>query len=85
LDGASGVRQRRGGTGIKIAKVTPKTGSVINGRVLAGPEEEVLAMSEKGQAIRLPIASISILGRATQGVRIMKLDEGDKIASITTI
>jgi len=78
-------KQRRGGTGIKIAKVTPKTGSVINGRVLAGPEEEVLAMSEKGQAIRLPIASISILGRATQGVRIMKLDEGDKIASITTI
>lgn len=77
--------QKRGGSGIKTAKVTPKTGELIVGRVLTGEEEEIIAMSKKGQVIRTALKDISNLGRQTQGVSIMKLRSGDGIASITCI
>ncbi len=77
--------QNRGGSGIKTAKITPKTGELIVGRVLSGDEEEVIAMSKKGQVIRTALKDISNLGRQTQGVSIMKLRAGDGIASITCI
>jgi len=48
-------------------------------------EAELIAISQKGQVIRTPLADVPTLGRATQGVRIMKLNDGDKIASITTL
>jgi len=44
-------------------------------------EEDLIVISRKGQVIRTSVKSISLLGRATQGVRIMRLDEGDKVAS----
>lgn len=78
-------RQRRGGSGIKTAKVTSKNGAVVNARVLHEGEMELIAISRKGQVIRTDIASVGVFGRATQGVRIMKLAEGDKLASITTL
>lgn len=78
-------KQRRGGSGIKTAKVTAKTGSVVSAKVLNETAEEIVAISQKGQAIRIPLSSIPVLGRATQGVRIMKMEEKDKIASITTL
>lgn len=74
--------QKRGGSGIKTAKVTPKTGKLIVAKVLTGEEEEVIAMSKKGQVIRTPLKDIATSGRQTQGVTIMRLRAGDGIASI---
>lgn len=74
--------QHRGGSGIKTAKVTPKTGKIIVAKVLTGEEEELIAMSKKGQVIRTALKDISSLGRQTQGVTIMRLRVGDGIASI---
>ncbi|PIZ87291.1 DNA gyrase subunit A, partial [Candidatus Nomurabacteria bacterium CG_4_10_14_0_2_um_filter_30_12] len=59
--------QKRGGSGIKTAKVTPKTGKLIVAKVLTGEEEELIAMSKKGQVIRTALKDISSLGRQTQG------------------
>ena len=72
--------QRRGGQGIKTAKITLKTGTLVASKVLDG-EEELIVISQRGQVVRIKIGEISILSRATQGVRIMRLEEGDKIAS----
>lgn len=72
--------QKRGGSGIKTAKVTEKTGPLITAKVIE-EEEEIVAISQKGQVIRTALSEIPTLGRQTQGVRIMKLREGDKIAS----
>jgi len=77
--------QKRGGSGIKAAQVTPKTGQIVSARILETDEEDIIAISQKGQVIRTSLGSISLLGRATQGVRIMKLEAGDKVASITCI
>lgn len=77
--------QKRGGSGIKTMSVTKKTGPLVSVRVLAGEEEEVFAISKMGQVIRTSLADISTLSRATQGVRIMKLREGDSLASLTCL
>ena len=77
-------RQKRAGSGIKTAKVTSKTGEIVSAKIL-GPEEDLIVISKKGQLIRTPIKDISVLGRATQGVRVMRLKEGDQISSITTL
>lgn len=74
--------QKRGGMGIKTAKVTPKTGEIVDSQVLDNHEEDLIAISQKGQVIRTKIKDISILGRSTQGVRIMKLKASDKVASM---
>jgi DNA gyrase subunit A len=73
--------QKRGGSGIKTAQVTAKTGDVIAARVVIEDESELVAMSKKSQVIRVDIKEIPSLGRQTQGVRIMKLRDGDAIAS----
>ena len=77
--------QKRGGSGIKTAKVTGKTGKLIVAKVLSGTEEELIAMSKKGQVIRTALKDVSALGRQTQGVTIMRLRAGDGIASLTCI
>ncbi|MEI8174692.1 MAG: DNA gyrase subunit A, partial [bacterium] len=77
--------QKRGGSGVKTAKVTPKTGSLIVAKVLTGEEEELIAMSKKGQVIRTALKDISSFGRQTQGVTIMRLHAGDGIASLACI
>ena len=73
--------QNRGGSGIKTSNVTAKTGEIIASAVVTGEEEEAVAMSKKSQVIRLALSEIPSLGRSTQGVRIMKLRDGDSIAS----
>ncbi len=78
-------KQRRGGSGIKTAKLTPKTGLVVNGRIPGGEQIELITISRKGQVIRTELSTIPVLGRATQGVRIMRLGEEDAVASITTL
>ena len=74
--------QKRGGSGIKTAKVTAKTGHLIVGKIVKD-ESEIIAVSQKGQVIRVSLDSIPTSGRQTQGVTIMKLRAGDNIASIT--
>lgn len=77
--------QKRGGSGVKTAKVTTKTGKLIVAKVLTGGEMELIAMSKKGQVIRTALKDISSLGRQTQGVTIMRLRAGDGIASIACV
>ncbi|OGI57619.1 DNA gyrase subunit A [Candidatus Nomurabacteria bacterium RIFCSPHIGHO2_02_FULL_37_13] len=77
--------QKRGGSGVKTAKVTVKTGKLIVAKVLTGEEMELIAMSKKGQVIRTTLKDISSLGRQTQGVKIMRLRAGDGIASLVCI
>ncbi|MEK7114230.1 MAG: DNA gyrase C-terminal beta-propeller domain-containing protein, partial [Patescibacteria group bacterium] len=79
--------QGRGGSGIKTANVTPKTGEVIGARVVTGDlkEEELVVVSKKGQVIRTSVAEIPSLSRATQGVRVMRLYPGDSIASMVAL
>jgi len=76
--------QSRGGLGIKTAKITPKTGLIVAAQIITD-EEEVLALSAKGQIIKTKISDIRTAGRATSGVRIMKLNSGDKVAGIVTL
>jgi len=77
--------QKRGGSGIKTAKITPKTGALIGSMLLTGREEDLIVISQKGQVIRTAISQIPKLSRSTQGVRMMRLGEGDKVASATCI
>ncbi len=73
---------KRGGVGIKAAVVTAKTGPIISVKTIEQDTGEILIISNKGQTIRVGIKDIPTLGRTTQGVRIMKLAEGDAVASI---
>lgn len=73
---------KRGGVGIKVASVTEKTGPIVAVHTLDPEAKEVIMASTKGQAIRVAVKEIPTLGRATQGVRIMKMSEGDTVASI---
>ncbi|MBO7657665.1 DNA gyrase subunit A [Candidatus Saccharibacteria bacterium] len=73
---------KRGGVGIKVASVTDKTGPIVAVHTLDPLAKEVIMASTKGQAIRVAVKEIPTLGRATQGVRIMKMGEGDTVASI---
>jgi DNA gyrase subunit A len=77
--------QKRGGSGIKTVKVTEKTGKLMVARVVTAENEELLAVSKDSQVIRTEITSIPTLGRDTQGVRIMKLREGDSVASFNLL
>jgi DNA gyrase subunit A len=85
--------QKRGGSGIKTVKVTPKTGPLIAARVVTKDadmkdtdmEEEIVVISKKGQVIRTGLSEIPSLSRGTQGVRVMKLRDGDAIASFVCL
>ncbi|MBJ58895.1 DNA gyrase subunit A [Candidatus Saccharibacteria bacterium] len=72
---------KRGGVGIKAAVVTAKTGPIVAVRTLEPDTEEILLISSKGQAIRIGLKDVPTLGRTTQGVRIMRTSEGDKVSS----
>ena len=75
-------KQKRGGSGIKTAKTTPKTGVLVKTSLVQN-QETLIAISQKAQIIQANLNSIPILRRATQGVRIMKLEPGDKIAGVS--
>jgi len=76
----------RGGVGIRSAVVNDKTGALIGVKSLAeSGDEEVIIISTQGQTIRLGLKDIPALGRATQGVRIMRLNDGDTVASLALV
>ena len=80
--------QKRAGSGIKTVKITPKTGKIVSMCILDGKEDEdkdLLVISRQGQTIRTPLKTISTLGRTTQGVRVMKLSDGDHVATATVL
>ncbi len=80
--------QGRGGSGIKTAKVTNKTGNLSSARIVSSKieNEDLIIISKKGQVIRLPISSINVLSRATQGVRLMSFKNiEDSVSSVTFI
>ena len=71
----------RGGIGIKNYQVTDKTGSIADVKMV-NPGEDILVISDDGTIIRMAVDHISVLGRSTQGVRIMRLAEGSRVISI---
>ena len=75
----------RGGVGIRSAVVNKKTGNLIGVKTLTGDQQEVIIISSQGQTIRLGLKEISALGRATQGVRIMRMNAGDSVVSLALV
>lgn len=75
----------RGGVGIKAGVVSDKTGKAIDVRAIQNESDDVVIVSAQGQVIRLAVKDISLIGRATQGVRIMRMKEGDKVASVALV
>ncbi len=76
--------QNRGGRGVITYKITPKTGKIV-GVKLATSDEDVMLITDKGTIIRLNVDEVSVLGRATQGVTLMRTNDGGKVVSIETI
>ena len=76
----------RGGVGIRSAVVNSKTGELVGVNTLSDTDEqEVIIISQNGQTIRLGLKDIPALGRATQGVRIMRLNDGDQVVSLALV
>jgi DNA gyrase subunit A len=74
----------RGGKGVMNVRLTPKTGEVVGIRLVT-PGDEIMVVSAKGIIIRLPVSDIRIYGRNTQGVRVMRPDEGDHVVSFARV
>ncbi len=77
--------QGRGGSGIKTANVTAKIGNLIAAAVITENQTEIVAISKKSQVVRVGLDEVPEQGRATQGVKVMKLRTGDEIASLVTL
>lgn len=77
--------QKRRGKGIKAAKITAKTGRIVSGQLINLEQKELMVISKKGQVIKMEVKTIPILGRATQGVKIMKLEKNDQVASVVVV
>jgi DNA gyrase subunit A len=79
--------QTRGGSGIKTASLTQKTGKLISGHIIEENDQtqDLIVSSNRGQIIRTSIENISLLGRSTQGVRVMRLKENERLAATTVV
>ncbi len=78
-------KQKRAGSGVKTAKITPKTGKIVSAFIIGPDTKEMIAISKKGVVIRTDLESISTVSRVTQGVRIMRVEPGDKVVSATLL
>lgn len=76
--------QIRGGKGVITYKITPKTGKLVGARV-ATEDDDVMLITDTGTIIRLEVKDISVLGRSTQGVTLMRTNDGGKVVSIETL
>lgn len=76
---------KRGGIGVKSATINNKTGDLVAVRSLSKEAKEIVAISDKGKAIRVDLKKIPSLKRVTQGVRLMRLDDDDRVASLVII
>lgn len=77
--------QNRGGAGIKVSKITIKTGPVSAGLVYSLEAEDLIITSSKGQIIRIKISAVPVLKRTSQGVKVLKLSQGDSVSSAAVI
>ncbi len=80
--------QNRGGSGIKTAKITAKNGNIVDTKIImedVGDDLDLVAISANGQVIRTPIKKIRKMGRATQGVIVMRMKNKDRVASMTLL
>ncbi|HRU35986.1 MAG TPA: DNA gyrase C-terminal beta-propeller domain-containing protein, partial [Candidatus Paceibacterota bacterium] len=77
--------QRRGGQGIKVAKITEKTGKLVAVKVLSQNTKEVLIISKKGILIKTDLTNISRQSRVSQGVKIIRLDDDDLVAGVVVL
>ncbi|HEX9581783.1 MAG TPA: DNA gyrase subunit A [Gemmatimonadales bacterium] len=76
--------QHRGGKGIITLKVTDKTGAVVALKEVL-PDDELMLISRHGVIIRMPVEGIRVIGRNTQGVKVMQLEEGDAVVDVTRV
>ena len=76
--------QNRGGRGVITYKVTPKTGDIVGIKIASG-DEDIMLITDTGTIIRLKVKDVSILGRSTQGVTLMRTNDGGKVVSIELI
>jgi DNA gyrase subunit A len=77
--------QKRGGYGVRTSKVSEKTGYVVEALITDDPNQDLIMVSKAGQVIRITLKSAKLLGRDTQGVRLMKLTRNDAVASVSAI
>ena len=76
--------QLRGGKGVVTYKITPKTGKLVGVRI-ATEDDDVMLITDTGTIIRINVKDISVLGRSTQGVTLMRTNDGGKVVSIETL
>ncbi len=76
--------QSRGGKGVLNIRVTERNGSVVGFRQV-GEDEQILMITDHGRLIRMPVVQISKIGRVTQGVKLMGLNEGEKVVDVTVL
>ena len=79
------TEHKRGGVGIRAAVVNDKTGRLVSVVAMDDESQEVILISKQGQTIRLRTKEIPKIGRATQGVRIMRIKADDKVASVALV
>jgi len=76
--------QARAGKGVKTYKITKKTGDIVGAEIIE-KEDEIMLISKDGVVIRMSASEVSTMGRDTQGVKVMKLNEGDKVVALAKI
>ena len=74
--------QSRGGKGIMAMRLTDKTG-LMAAQLLVSEDEDVMLITDDGTIIRMPVSDISVIGRVSQGVRVMRVEEGSRIVCVT--
>ena len=77
--------QSRGGIGLRTARVTEKTGPVVQMKITESEEADIIMISKKGKVIRTSVKNVKRLNRATSGVRLMKLNQANSVASVTLL
>jgi DNA gyrase subunit A len=78
-------RQGRGGKGLITLRVTGHNGGLVGIKIAGNNDDEVLLISSEGIVIRIPVGEVSRQGRSTQGVRLMRLDEGDRVVAVAKL
>ncbi len=77
--------QARGGIGLRTARVREKTGPIVQTKITENEDADIIIISKKGKVIRTSVKNVKRLGRATSGVRLMKLNQADSVASVTLV
>ncbi|EKD57991.1 MAG: DNA gyrase subunit A, partial [uncultured bacterium] len=79
-------KQKRAGVGVKVAKLTERTGNLVCAAIVSPEYKQVILTTKKAQVIKLPLKNIKQLGRATQGVILMRFGkQNDQVAAMTCL